>query len=217
MTRTPRVVRWTALRLIVLLAGGIAVLELHSRSLPATRNAAAGPVGVSDDVAIGGPFHLIDDQGRAVTDADYRGRWMLVFFGYSDCPDECPLTLQKMATALANLGLHEGSDQSAGDCDCEADPHRRCDEDQSRGGRRSCASCRGKEAERANHDAFRPEPPGQDWSERREHAHAQGRHGRQQAGCGVREPERGPDGPRLRSHGCDRRTPVDRDQHDRGG
>ena len=47
---------------------------------------------------------LTDDKGHAVTDADYRGRWMLVFFGYTNCPDECSLTLQKMATALNALG-----------------------------------------------------------------------------------------------------------------
>jgi cytochrome oxidase Cu insertion factor (SCO1/SenC/PrrC family) len=46
----------------------------------------------------------IDHNGRLVTDETYRGRWMLVFFGYIDCPDDCPLTLQKMATALAALG-----------------------------------------------------------------------------------------------------------------
>ena len=47
---------------------------------------------------------MTDDKGRTVTDADYHGRWMLVFFGYSNCPDECPLILQKMATALKDLG-----------------------------------------------------------------------------------------------------------------
>jgi protein SCO1/2 len=50
------------------------------------------------------PFKLIEDKGRPVTDPDYRGRWMLVFFGYTNCSDECPLTLQKMATALKDLG-----------------------------------------------------------------------------------------------------------------
>jgi cytochrome oxidase Cu insertion factor (SCO1/SenC/PrrC family) len=52
---------------------------------------------------IGGPFNLIDHKGRPVTDAVYRGRWMLVFFGYTNCPEDCPLTLQKMASALDAL------------------------------------------------------------------------------------------------------------------
>lgn len=60
----------------------------------------AAPLGV----AIGGPFHLIDQRGAAVTDADYRGRWMLVYFGYTFCPDVCPTELATMAAALQKLG-----------------------------------------------------------------------------------------------------------------
>jgi protein SCO1/2 len=75
---------------------------------PASDEIASAPAGdtvaVPAGVPIGGPFKLIDDKGHAVTDANYRGRCMLVFFGYSNCPDECPLTLQKMAAALENLG-----------------------------------------------------------------------------------------------------------------
>jgi len=94
----------------VLIASGIAFLEfgpgasLERRAQPAADNAPAGTVVVAGGVFIGGPFNLIDHNGRSVTDAAYRGRWMLVFFGYTDCPDECPLTLQKMATALNALG-----------------------------------------------------------------------------------------------------------------
>jgi protein SCO1/2 len=99
-------VRWAALGLIVLLAIGLAVLEFRSGGEPATEDASAGTASISvpAGVAIGDPFHLIDDKGRNVTDLEYRGRWMLVFFGYTNCPDECPLTLQKMAAALSNLG-----------------------------------------------------------------------------------------------------------------
>lgn len=55
-------------------------------------------------VRLGGPFHLVDDRGASVTDADYRGRWMLIYFGYTFCPDVCPTELQTMATALKKLG-----------------------------------------------------------------------------------------------------------------
>jgi protein SCO1/2 len=106
--RTLRIIRWTALALIVLFASGIAFVEFdqsgRSRDEASKVGAAAGTITVPKGVAIGGPFRLTDDKGHAVTDADYRGRWMLVFFGYTDCPDECPLTLQKMATALDALG-----------------------------------------------------------------------------------------------------------------
>lgn len=54
--------------------------------------------------AIGGPFALLDGDGRAVTEAQFRGRWMMVYFGYTHCPDACPTALQDMANALDALG-----------------------------------------------------------------------------------------------------------------
>lgn len=54
--------------------------------------------------SIGGPFQLVDQTGKTVTDADYRGRFMLIFFGYSSCPDVCPTELSTMARALDLLG-----------------------------------------------------------------------------------------------------------------
>lgn len=49
---------------------------------------------------IGGAFSLIDHHGENVTEADFRGRYMLVYFGYSYCPDVCPTELQIMAEAF---------------------------------------------------------------------------------------------------------------------
>ena len=54
--------------------------------------------------AVGGPFTLVDTEGRAVTDADFRGRLMLVFFGFTYCPDVCPTALTSIAQALDRLG-----------------------------------------------------------------------------------------------------------------
>lgn len=53
---------------------------------------------------IGGPFALIDENSRPVTDRDFRGRYMLVYFGYTSCPDVCPTTLTDIAAALGTLG-----------------------------------------------------------------------------------------------------------------
>jgi protein SCO1 len=53
---------------------------------------------------IGGPFSLIDHTGKRVTEKDFRGRHMLVFFGFTFCPDVCPAALQVMAAALDRLG-----------------------------------------------------------------------------------------------------------------
>ncbi len=60
------------------------------------------PLGPSAE--IGGPFDLIDPRGRATTDRDFLGRHMLIYFGYSSCPDVCPLDLKRMASALDILG-----------------------------------------------------------------------------------------------------------------
>lgn len=53
---------------------------------------------------IGGPFALVDQDGRPRTDADFRGRNMLVYFGYSFCPDVCGTELLAMAQAVDQLG-----------------------------------------------------------------------------------------------------------------
>ena len=53
---------------------------------------------------IGGPFSLVDTSGKTVTDRDFRGKLMLVFFGYTHCPDVCPAELQTMAEVMEKLG-----------------------------------------------------------------------------------------------------------------
>jgi protein SCO1/2 len=55
-------------------------------------------------VTIGGPFALTAADGATVRDADLRGRWLLVTFGYTFCPDICPTTLAAVAEALDRLG-----------------------------------------------------------------------------------------------------------------
>ena len=53
--------------------------------------------------AIGGPFTLVDQDGRTRSSADFRGRYMLIYFGYSYCPDVCPTTLALMGDALTKV------------------------------------------------------------------------------------------------------------------
>jgi protein SCO1/2 len=53
---------------------------------------------------VGGPFTLVDANGRQVTDRDFRGKYMLIYFGYTYCPDVCPTTLNEVAAALDQLG-----------------------------------------------------------------------------------------------------------------
>ncbi len=55
-------------------------------------------------IAIGGPFKLIDQNGKPITDQDMKGRPYLVFFGYTHCPDICPTALFELSEVLRALG-----------------------------------------------------------------------------------------------------------------
>jgi protein SCO1/2 len=80
------------LLLVVLLAGAGAFLWLSGS-------------GGNNPISIGGPFTLEDGAGKAVTDRDFRGKYMLVYFGYTFCPDVCPTTLNAVADAMDKLGI----------------------------------------------------------------------------------------------------------------
>jgi protein SCO1/2 len=55
-------------------------------------------------LTVGGPFSLIDGDGKPVTDQTWHGKYMLVYFGYTYCPDVCPTTLTNVAAAMDKLG-----------------------------------------------------------------------------------------------------------------
>lgn len=95
------------LKLSLLLLAGLAVgaaaalaffPQALQRLLPAPGTRVVGKA------LIGGHFQLTDHTGRRVTDEDFRGRYMLVFFGFTFCPDVCPSSLQVMSAALDKLG-----------------------------------------------------------------------------------------------------------------
>jgi protein SCO1/2 len=58
----------------------------------------------TEKVVLGGPFTLTDQDGMKRNDAEFRGKYMLVFFGYTFCPDVCPTTLAVMSAALDKMG-----------------------------------------------------------------------------------------------------------------
>ena len=64
----------------------------------------AGYVSGSGTALVGGPFELVDQTGAVRRDADFRGQFMLVYFGYTYCPDVCPVSLTNMSTAVDMLG-----------------------------------------------------------------------------------------------------------------
>ncbi|MBM3519518.1 MAG: SCO family protein, partial [Alphaproteobacteria bacterium] len=59
---------------------------------------------VSGTALVGGPFTLTNQDGKTVTEKDFLGTYMLIFFGYTYCPDICPTELQVMTQALTSMG-----------------------------------------------------------------------------------------------------------------
>ena len=77
---------------------GVLVLLWSAGAAAAAARPAAFPVD------LGGSFALMDHTGRAVSDEDFRGTFMLVFFGYANCPGICPIGLRTMVEAVDLLG-----------------------------------------------------------------------------------------------------------------
>src|SRR5205823_889985 len=86
------------------LLGGLVILGAGLLLALAHRDAPRGAAGTLLASAIGGPFRLVDQNGNTVTDADLKGKWSLVYFGYTHCPDACPTALNDIAIALDQLG-----------------------------------------------------------------------------------------------------------------
>ncbi len=89
-------------------AAGLGVLGLIAAVLAAAvllpRAGVSTAVVSSGQASIGGPFHLTDAEGRAVDQHVLDGKWSAVFFGYTNCPDTCPATLQALNAAAQKLG-----------------------------------------------------------------------------------------------------------------
>lgn len=64
----------------------------------------SAPPALSAPATVGGPFTLVATDGTVVTDQTYRGKWLLVFFGFTFCPNTCPTTLLEIAKTLEGLG-----------------------------------------------------------------------------------------------------------------
>jgi protein SCO1/2 len=82
-----------------------AIIALRVRDRATVEATVPGQIRVGSDVDIGGPFSLTDQNGKRVTEGDFAGRFMLIYFGYTYCPDVCPTELNTMALALDQLGI----------------------------------------------------------------------------------------------------------------
>jgi cytochrome oxidase Cu insertion factor (SCO1/SenC/PrrC family) len=97
---------WLPRPLTLILAGLALVLAalMGVFLLTAERPVSGVALTASGTPQVGGPFELVDHTGKTVTEADFAGGYMLVYFGFTYCPDICPTALQGMARALDSLG-----------------------------------------------------------------------------------------------------------------
>ena len=93
-----------ARRAVLILAVGLVMLAATLAALYLMRPPGDGRADATAGPQIGGPFALVDQEGRRVTEASYAGRHLLVFFGFTHCPDVCPLALGEVSVALDALG-----------------------------------------------------------------------------------------------------------------
>ena len=92
-------------RLIAFIVAGFLIGALAGAAVLLITTPQGGqPVQSSGTALVGGPFLLVGADGKPVTDRDFRGRYMLIFFGFTHCPDICPAELQVIAQALEQLG-----------------------------------------------------------------------------------------------------------------
>ena len=90
-------------RMMIVLGAFLAGLALCFGVLLLLAGRVLGP-GETQTAVVGGPFHLVDQNGKVVTDQTMLGKPFLVFFGYTHCPDVCPTTLFEMSEVLRQLG-----------------------------------------------------------------------------------------------------------------
>ncbi len=92
-----------ASRILLVLGAFLSGLALFIGAILFVTGRAPSPIGPAV-AAVGGPFHLEDQNGKPVTDADMKGKPFLVFFGFTHCPDICPTTLFEMSQLMKQLG-----------------------------------------------------------------------------------------------------------------
>ena len=91
--RLLRLFSWVAVVALILLVGWTVLWHGGQRT------AEVGPA-----IQIGGPFSLVDQNGRRMTEADLAGRPTLLFFGFTHCPEVCPTTLYEITGWMQTLG-----------------------------------------------------------------------------------------------------------------
>ena len=84
------------------LLGGYAVMQMNQLRFDKKNNAGV-KVTSHGKASIGGPWQLWDTKGNVVTNKDLEGSYYLIYFGFTNCPDICPLSLQKLTNAVKHI------------------------------------------------------------------------------------------------------------------
>lgn len=103
-------VTWATLG-VMIVAGGAMVVYVNAtrkEKEEIRKQISTKSVGRPD---LGGPFHLTDHNGKECTDKDYIGKWLMVYFGFTFCPDICPDELEKLTVVLNRLDEMKGLPQ----------------------------------------------------------------------------------------------------------
>lgn len=105
-------VSWMSLFLLLVTGAGIVyyyenekkrhIEEISNASIAVRQGPSVG------QAAIGGPFNLINHEGKRVTEKDFLGKWTVFYFGFTHCPDICPDELQKLAAAVDKIKEKSG-------------------------------------------------------------------------------------------------------------
>lgn len=90
-----RYVLWGAVALALVAAGSLFLTRADTGTTPSAS---------SGEALVGGPFTLTDHTGARVSDRDFRGRFMLIYFGFTYCPDVCPAELARMEAVINAMG-----------------------------------------------------------------------------------------------------------------
>lgn len=106
---TLRLALWAAVGVAVFVFGAVSIWQAVDPTRPPQSAPTAASGLIAPTTEIGGPFSLVDGDGKPVTDATLRGRPVAMFFGFTHCPDVCPTTLAEAAAWLEALG-DEGKD-----------------------------------------------------------------------------------------------------------
>jgi len=100
-------ISWKGLLVFAIAGGGIwyyvkYLKEEKEKAKEAERNRSIGMA------SLGGPFELVDQDGKPKTDKDFLGKWIFIYFGFCHCPDICPDQLEKITTIIETLDKTQG-------------------------------------------------------------------------------------------------------------